>query len=393
MTKRQLGQFFTVNSDYVLNGLKGYIKGKSVCDPFAGSGELLAWAKRHGARKISGFDVDPQMKNRKYHIAFGDSLLVPKSYRFVITNPPYLNINKASFETKQRYFSIHRDLQDLYQISLQAIMRSEEGIIIVPINFLSAENAERIRLEFLDKFEIPAMNYFEEQVFPDTTYNVIAFYYRRKRKPGSAMSINTKIFPSKAKTKITIKQATGWRIGADQLEKINSTPNFLGAYRLQEKHMERGPMEIPAAYNHIKNRTTVQVSENLGDLIRKNILLLKSIDSGSKSGEVALEDIRKYGVSCLVSKPTSRHMIQIIFEKDIPIQEQERLIHLFNETIGDLRKNTFSLFLTNYRDKGRKRVSFEFAYRLLNHLYYREFGQNYFANGSLFRAEKCLGQS
>ena len=50
-TKKQLGQFFTTNSDYILDGLQNYIKGKNVTDPFAGSQDLMLWAKKHEAKK------------------------------------------------------------------------------------------------------------------------------------------------------------------------------------------------------------------------------------------------------------------------------------------------------------------------------------------------------
>ena len=45
--KKQLGQFFTKNSDYILSGFENLVKGKNVSDPFAGSGDLLLWAKRN----------------------------------------------------------------------------------------------------------------------------------------------------------------------------------------------------------------------------------------------------------------------------------------------------------------------------------------------------------
>jgi hypothetical protein len=46
-TKGQLGQFFTENSDYILNGLEKYVVGKNVIDPFAGGKDLINWAKRN----------------------------------------------------------------------------------------------------------------------------------------------------------------------------------------------------------------------------------------------------------------------------------------------------------------------------------------------------------
>jgi hypothetical protein len=63
--KKQLGQFFTTNSDYILGGLQNYIKCKNVTDPFAGSQDLMLWAKKHGAKSVNGFDVDKKYVNGK----------------------------------------------------------------------------------------------------------------------------------------------------------------------------------------------------------------------------------------------------------------------------------------------------------------------------------------
>jgi len=35
--KKQLGQFFTTNSDYILRGFEKFVKNKEITDPFAGN--------------------------------------------------------------------------------------------------------------------------------------------------------------------------------------------------------------------------------------------------------------------------------------------------------------------------------------------------------------------
>ena len=108
----------------------------------------------------------------------------------------------------------------------------------------------------------------------------------------------------------------------------------------------------------------------MAKLLKSNIMLLKAIDSGSEKGKIAIENIKDYGVECLISKPTSRHMIYLIFDKPVSIKQQKELMALFNENLERLRKDYCSLFLTNYRDKDRKRISFDFAYKLINYLYF-----------------------
>jgi len=58
MTKTQLGQFFTTNSDYILQELERFVKNKNITDPFAGNQDLFSWAKKNECKKITGFDCD-----------------------------------------------------------------------------------------------------------------------------------------------------------------------------------------------------------------------------------------------------------------------------------------------------------------------------------------------
>ena len=369
--KKQLGQFFTRNSDYILNGLEKFIKGKDVTDPFAGGGDLILWAKKHGIKKVKGYEIDKKYINR-IDIFYHDSMKNHERYNFVLTNPPYLNINKADEETKRDYFRMD-NFEDLYQISLFSILDSKEGIIIVPINFLSAENSKRIRNIFFSKFEIIEMNYFKHQVFPDTTCNVIAFYYRKKKNFfDNNFSIKTHIYPGNKIINIELKKDFSWSINGVFLKIIQNQRNELRIHRLTEKDIlkEQGSIEIPAAYNHIKNIGTVKVSEELYNKIRSNIILLKAIDTGTEKGKVCLENIKRYDIDCLVSKDTSRHMVYLIFQNKVSITEQKQIIEVFNKEINEMRDKYSSLFLTNYRDNGRKRISFDFVYKFINYVYF-----------------------
>ncbi len=369
--KKQLGQFFTKNSDYILCGLEKYVKGKNVADPFAGSGDLISWAKDKDAKNVKGFDIDERYANGK-EVLKNDSLKNPKRYDFIVTNPPYLNVNKASKDIKEAYFT-GSEFEDLYHLSLKSIMNSNEGIIIVPINFLSARNSQKIRDVFFSKFKIVEMNYFKQQVFPDTTYNVIAFYYKKKiNSLEDEFVIKTHIYPEGKSVDIKLCKKHGWSIGGEVINKIKNQKNFLRIKRLTEKDLkkQRGSMKIQAAYNHVKTIREFEISGDIYDSIKSNIILLKAIDSGTESGKISLENIRDYGVDCLVSKESSRHMIYLIFEKNISIGEQKKIITLFNEEINKLRENHLSLFLTNYRDKDRKRISFDFVYKFINYLYF-----------------------
>lgn len=372
MTKKQLGQFFTVNSDYILKDLDKFIKGKNIIDPFAGGGDLLTWAKKHGAKSVIGYDVDKKYVNNK-KIYFNDTINNPLKYKFVLTNPPYLNINKADKLTKEKYFK-NSNFEDLYQISLSAIMNSEEGIVIIPINFLSAENSLKIRNLFFSKFQIIKINYFKNKVFSDTTYNVMAFYYKKKSPTLESLKIKTSVFPENKQIYINLEKKYNWIIGGYFLNQIKNQINYLGIHRLMEKDIKNkeGEKKIKVAYTHVKKIIEINISENMYEFLNSNILLLKAIDSGTEKGKIAIEDINDYEVKCLISKESSRHMVQLIFEKPITVEEQKLIMDLFNKKINQLRKDYFSLFLTNYRDNDRKRISFDFVYKLINYLYLNE---------------------
>ncbi|MDO9399772.1 MAG: hypothetical protein Q7T79_03765 [bacterium] len=116
--KKQLGQFFTTNSSYILQGFNGFIKDKIVSDPFAGNQDLIKWAIQNGCKKVIGFDCDEKYVDNK-KVFLSDSVNNPKEYKFVLTNPPYLHKNKTDKKTKEQYFIKENSIfEDLYQVSI-----------------------------------------------------------------------------------------------------------------------------------------------------------------------------------------------------------------------------------------------------------------------------------
>ncbi|MBU4141507.1 hypothetical protein KKE99_01380 [Patescibacteria group bacterium] len=95
--KQNLGQFFTTNSNHILNGFEKFIKEKEITDPFAGNQDLMNWAKNNNCKKIIGFDCDKKYTDQK-NVFLNDSINSPKDYKFICINPPYLHKNKISYE-------------------------------------------------------------------------------------------------------------------------------------------------------------------------------------------------------------------------------------------------------------------------------------------------------
>ncbi|OIO08286.1 hypothetical protein AUJ27_00950 [Candidatus Falkowbacteria bacterium CG1_02_37_44] len=366
--KRQFGQFFTTNSDYILQGFEGFMKNKEVTDPFAGNQDLIKWVRKNGCKKAVGFDCDKKYVDDK-NVFNNDSINSPQKYKFVCTNPPYLHKNKADQKTKERFFfGTHSSFEDLYQVSIFSILNCDEGILIVPLNFLCAENSQKIRNLFFDKFEIAKLNIFSERVFEDTTYNVISFYFRRKKENLEKNKIPATIFPEKKKIIFIVERKYNWQFGGDFINRIKNTENHLGIFRLTEDYLRSGEYEVELAFQNIKDKKPLRISKDIKKLIEKNVLFLRAIDS--KNGKkIQLEDIRKYGVVGLVGKNTSRNMAHLIFKEEIPINDQIELMELFNEELNRGRSKYLSFFLTNFRDNNRKRISFELAYKLLNYIY------------------------
>jgi len=376
MTKKRLnGQFFTTNPDYILEGFSRYIKGKDATDPFAGNKDLIFWAKKHGVRKIQGFDIDIEYIDDKV-VFRNDSINCIKKYKFVLTNPPYLHKNKATKEVKRRFFNgKNSEFEDLYQVSTNAILNSDEGILVVPLNFLSAENSKKIRDIFFNKFQIISLNIFKEKVFNDTTYNVVSFYYKKAKKQNDKNIIDATIFPDNKRVKIVLHREHHWKLGGHFFTLVHSTKNLLGVYRLTEKHLIEGSKELKLAYNNIKNIRSYNLDASVTKILKNNIIFLRAIDS--KNGKkIQLEDIRNYGVCGLVGKNTSRNMAHLLFKENVDIDTQKKLILYFNEELIQNREKYFSLFLTNFRDNNRKRISFDFTYRFINYIYINKLSNN-----------------
>lgn len=367
--KRNLGQFFTTNSSYILQGFGELVKNKEVSDPFAGNQDLLNWSKNNKCKKSLGFDFDKNYIDGK-NVFFNDSISSPQKYKFVCTNPPYLHKNKATQEIKNKFFSGKNSIfEDLYQVSIFSILNCEEGILIVPLNFLCAENSEKIRELFFEKFEIIKLNIFSEQVFSDTTYNVISFYFKKKSRASDKNLINAIIYPENKKIELSLEKKYRWQFGGDFINQIKQTKNYLGVFRLTEDYLKSGEYEVEVALQNIKDKKLLNIRNDIKKSLEKNILFLRAIDS--KNGKkIQLEDIRKYKIAGLVGKNTSRNMAHLIFKKEISINMQVELMNKFNDELNKNRIKYSSFFLTNFRDNNRKRISFDLAYKFLNYIYY-----------------------
>ncbi len=399
MSKKSLGQFNTTRSDYILEGFEEFVHGKAWLDPYAGNCDLLNWVRRNGATSISGYDVDKSKVNSR--IQHRNTLLDPPDYsgKAVIFNPPYLARNKS--KDKELYDKY--DLDDLYKIAIATVCDPEkgcdEGLAIVPLNFLSSVYSNTIRDKFFENYEILYCKVFEETVFDDTDYTVCAFYFVRRPSPRKTDMIDICFCPSKVEMSLKVSKKFHWIVGEEFYQYIedvshkgvgrwtikNGSKGYTGknCEQLEEKNAIRGTVFINDFV-----ATKVKKGETDRDVINgpkddtyfcknalKDIILLRAIDTGTLDGRIGLSDIRthvtddrKYPV--LLGLETSRNLAHVRFDGDRPTEhEQLAVIQRVNTRLEEFRRHYNSVFMTAFRNStemySRKRVSFEVIYKMI----------------------------
>lgn len=320
--KKELGQFYTKNSEYITQDLISiFPKDALVVDPFAGEWDLLNLT----SNKKEAFDIDPK---NEFTIK-QDTLLNPPLYKkkWVFTNPPYLAKNKNS---DKKIYSLYKT-DDLYKAALLSILECEGGIIIIPLNFFSSED-KVLRKKFLSVFSIDRVNVFEEQVFDDTTYTVCAFSFKRKTED---MPITFVFYPNKKIVKLFL--------------------NDKNNYNFEEDFIEKLPLSRINVYRYTYGYSNSYV-------------FLTGIDKRKEKINFSLKEPYK-------GKKTDRVYATFCFNYSFNEEEQKQIVQKANDILNSYREKYNNLFLTNYRDFGRKRLSFRLAEIFLKNAIFELFGE------------------
>jgi hypothetical protein len=362
-TKKAKGQFYTVRSNYILDGFEIPTGGKQgegitkIVEPFAGQGDLLEWIRSFFDRtkalaQIDGseqplpvisYDLDPKRPD----IVQRDTLLDPPDYTgaFVLTNPPFLARNKAADKTVfDRYGT-----NDLYKCFLATLTQAdrpkpEAGILILPVGFfLSVRPLDELcRHSFLSTFRVVSVRCFEEAVFPDTSTSVVALSFRKSDEPLSEQEIPWTFLPSGHQQTFLIKAATGWMVGGE-IYKMPDPVNI---------QVRRHTIDLPLAEGEQQLNLT-----------------LTALDSGSHEGQqISLSYKEGYvypGIHCARTFATLRVRG---LDHILTGEEQVALAAKFNAWLQQKRAETRSQFLPQYReskDYARKRMPFELAYKVV----------------------------
>lgn len=339
MSKKQiLGQFMTTNYDYILRHMEIPSKIKKIIEPFAGRKDLIKFIKNRSKYIIECYDIDPREK----HVIKRDTLSDPPDYTnsFIITNPPYYARNKSANKSIFDKYGVN----DLYKCFMVELISNKclGGIIIIPINFWSSirKNDIKLRKQFLQIYNVPILNIFEETVFDDTTSTVCSMQFELK-KNNEIIKIDTTIYPSKKKLKIELNDDNHYIVGGS-------------IYNWGQK----------------SDYSVRRLTKNNIDEQNTNILV-KCIDDNSENmiclKYVSDDDIYVDETPNL----TARTYATLVITPKISEERQKKLVSRFNETLNLHREKYNSLFLTNYReskDIARKRISFELVYSIVRHI-------------------------
>lgn len=336
--KHILGQFYTTNQEYILQGMKIPDNIKNIIEPFTGNGDLIIFIEKDKIKyNIECYDIEP----KKDFIIKKDTIKNPPCYnnKYLITNPPYLARNKSKDKTLFDKY----DVNDLYKCVIKEILTNIclGGILIIPLNFWSSIRIADIELRksFLKKYDVILLNIFEEQVFDDTTYTICSFQFEPKNNINNKLNII--IYPSKTIIKTELNDDNNYMIGGNIYNlKLENTYKIT---RLTKKNKDKSNTNI----------------------------LVKCIDD-NKNSKIGLSFVNDKDIYIDdTPNQTARTYATLVIEPKINQEKQKQLVSKFNKYLGEHRKKYNSLFLTNYReskDIARKRISFDLVYSIVEYI-------------------------
>jgi len=341
-SKKSRGQFYTTNSSYILEGMSPPLDARCIVEPFAGKGDLIEWVKGIGSNlPIEAYDIEP----KKEGIIPRDTLLHPPNYAdaWILTNPPYLARNKS--KNKDLYDLYNTN--DLYKCFIHSVTKQAScrgGLFLIPAGFFFSPRDLDVlcRHEFMTKYRITKVRYFEETVFDDTSTTIVAVLFERSPVDLTAQEVIWELLPSKEVVAFSMIAANDWIIGGE-IYALPTPPSVSVRRAVEDQALKDGEQQT--------------------------WMTLRALDSGTKDGRLGLTYKKDY---IYPAKECSRAYATLrITGTTLSEEQQQRLCTEFNEFIEAKRTETRSLFLPQYRESkeyARKRIPFDLAYRVVLHL-------------------------
>lgn len=341
------GQFYTIHADFIMKNLHISIPdGSTIVEPFVGGGDLIPFCKTLCANPIiEMYDINQTRINATRR----DTIDNPPAYKgkYCITNPPYLARNKS----KSKDVFIKYKTNDLYKCFLTTLISGdvEGGCLILPLNFWCGNEPGDLILrgKFLSKYIVLQLNIFEEKVFEDTAYSVCSFNFTKSNHICSSQKISATFYPSNTPYQLELTAKTKWIIGYHILNTV-PTGNKIKLLRLVAKST------ITDAANTDMTRTA---------------FVLHAVDSVApssdkfKDGKIRLSVVDPANIQ--PGKHTDRTTASFSWNLTLSVEQQKRIVAMFNKYLNKYREIYHSLFLSNYREDQRKRISFELATKLI----------------------------
>jgi hypothetical protein len=192
-----------------------------------------------------------------------------------------------------------------------------------------------LRRDFLEKYSVPKVNVFEEQVFDDTSYTVCSFAFLRRHNDNNIIEF---VFYPSHKSFNFILNSPSWIIG-------------------QELYLDN------VSVYKIKRWV-------IGDKYTKpnTDIILYALDDGVENGKCIRLEITDTPYR---GKMTDRTRASLIIIPSITKEKQVELVKNFNLFLKEKRDKYNSMFLCNYReskDYARKRISFDLVYNILKRI-------------------------
>ena len=337
--KKKYSQFYTKNTNELFNNiidlfLDDYNKNISIVEPCCGEGDIIKFLKTKNINNFELYDIKPNYENTQKL----DTILNPINLnnKYIITNPPYTAKNKLTKEQKDLYKKYLNDIDDLYQIYIKQIINSNviSGILILPINFLFSNN-NKIRKEFILKYQIVLCNLFEKKIFNETTSAICIFYFKIRNEQNNNLNIFT--FKSNLIRKNETKEI---------IIELSKKNNYCYGYEVYKK----------------KYKDFVILSRYDKEINNEQFLThikIYTIDPNMKA---------IYDNEPKINLLTDRSFINIVSSLELNEDEEKYIIKKFNEILLFYRNKYNSLFMSSYREFSRKRLSFNLIYIWLENI-------------------------
>lgn len=224
---------------------------------------------------------------------------------------------------------------DLYKCHIASVIGNvDEGILILPSNFLS-ESRAKIRDAFFKKYTITTCDYYYYQIFPSATTGIVVFHFVKdnsavKRFVCNVHYSNTNI----VKCEVELEEKYDWLFGKDFFDYIDVEQTI----DIDKYTGKKG--------NYLTN------------------LVIGLLDKGKwKQG------LSYNSGSPVVCGEKSFTTYQVVSSIPIDDETQKTIVEVFNNNLQTFRNKYHGMFLSNFMGANQKILSRSFIHKMIQRAY------------------------